>query len=58
MVHHDNQWEKIIHVAVFAHNTKATIGVMPFETWMGRRARLPIDLVIPTPGYRFETENK
>ena len=44
----------------FAYNTKAnaTTAITPFEAWMGRRARLPIDMVIPTPGYRFETENE
>ena len=49
----DHQWLTIIRVAVFAYNTKAnaSTGVTPFEMWMGHRARLTIDMVLPTPGY-------
>ena len=48
----DREWPKIIRVAVFAYNTKANSSteVTPFEAWMGRRAKLPIDMVLPTPG--------
>ena len=56
----DREWPKIIRVAVFAYNTKAnsSTGVTPFEAWMGRRAKLPIDMVLPTPGYRYENEQE
>ncbi len=58
MDRHNDRWDQIIHLATFAYNTKASAatGVTPFEAWMGRKARLPIDLVLPTPGYRFTNE--
>ena len=39
-------------MACFAYNTKVnqTTGVSPFEAWMGRKAKMPIDLIIPHPG--------
>ena len=42
-------------MATFAFNTKvnSSTGVTPFEAWMGRPAKLPIDLVIPTPDQQW-----
>ena len=42
-------------MATFAYNTKvnATHGLTPFEAWMGRAAKLPIDLVVPTPDRQY-----
>ena len=47
----DAGWSRFLPMATFAFNTKvnATTGVTPFEVWMGRAAKLPIDLVVPTP---------
>ena len=56
----DRDWESYIPMCCFAYNTKinSTTGLTPFEAWMGRPAKLPIDLVIPTPQrvYGDETE--
>ena len=30
----------------------------PYEAYMGRRARLPIDLVLPVPGHQFTNEHE
>ena len=42
-------------MATFAYNTKvnATTGLTPFEAFIGRPARLPIDLVVPTPDRQY-----
>ena len=47
----DAGWSRFLPMATFAYNTKvnATTGLTPFEVWMGRAAKLPIDLVVPTP---------
>ena len=47
----DAGWSRFLSMATFAFNTKvnASTGVTPFEGWMGRAAKLPIDLVVPTP---------
>ena len=47
----DAGWSRFLPMATFAYNTKvnASTGVTPFEVWMGRAAKLPIDLVVPTP---------
>ena len=54
------EWPKIIRIAVFAYNTKANTltEVTPFETWMGCQARLPINMVLPTPGYHYENKQE
>ena len=32
------------------------MGVTPFEAFIGRPARLPIDLILPTLGKKYETQ--
>ena len=56
----DRDWEAYIPMCCFAYNTKinSTTGVTPFEAWMGRPAKLPIDLVIPTPQRVYGDENE
>ena len=51
----DAGWARFLPMATFAFNTKvnATTGMTPFEAWMGRTAKLPIDLIIPTPDTRW-----
>ena len=53
----DPGWERYLPMACMAYNSKvhSSTGQTPFLAWMGREARLPIDLVIPTPNQRFET---
>ena len=59
MSREDTGWERFVATAVFAYNTKtnATTGVTPFEAFIGRPARLPIDLVVPTPDRKYATED-
>ena len=51
----DAGWSRFLPMATFAYNTKvnATHGLTPFEVWMGRAAKLPIDLVVPTPDRQY-----
>ena len=51
----DAGWARFLPMATFAFNTKvnSTTGMTPFEAWMGRPAKLPIDLVIPTPDHKW-----
>ena len=53
----DPGWYKYLPMACLAYNTKVskTTGVTPFEAWMGRPCRLPIDLILPQPQRRYET---
>ena len=47
----DKSWERFLSLACMAYNTKfnASTGISPFEAWMGRKAKLPINLVVPLP---------
>ena len=56
----DKSWDRFIPMATLAYNTKvnATTGVTPFEAWMGRAPRLPIDVIIPSPEKRYATEDQ
>ena len=51
----DAGWSRFLPMATFAYNTKvnASHGLTPFEVWMGRAAKLPIDLVVPTPDRQY-----
>ena len=51
----DAGWSRFLPMATFAYNTKvnATTGLTPFEAFIGRPARLPIDLVVPTPDRQY-----
>ena len=59
MQREEKSWDRYISTACFAYNTKVneTSGVTPFEAWMGRPAKLPIDLVLPTPQKRYDNES-
>ena len=54
----DRSWHRYTDIAAFAYNTKVneTTGVTPFEAFIGRPARLPIDLILPTPERKYETQ--
>ena len=56
----DRNWESYIPMCCFAYNTKinSTTGVTPFEAFLGRPAKLPIDLVIPAPQKVYGDENE
>ena len=53
----DPGWLKVAPLATLAYNTKvhSTTGVSPFEAWYGRRARLPVDLIMQTPDKQYDT---
>ena len=44
-------------MATLAYNSKchSSTGQTPFLAWMGREAKLPIDLIVPTPHQQYET---
>ena len=45
------QWDRYLKAAVLAYNTKIheTTGLTPYYVTFGREAKLPLDIVIPTP---------
>ena len=51
----DKSWERLLSMACLAYNTKAnaTTGISPFEAFLGRRAKLPIDLIVPIPDKQY-----
>ena len=53
----DREWSKYVPAMVMAYNTKvnSATGVTPFFATFGREARLPVDLVLPTPGEEERT---
>ena len=52
----DPNWFRYLGMATLAYNTKVnvTTRVTPFEAWFGRRCRMPLDLILPTPQRRFD----
>jgi dUTPase len=55
----EKSWDKYLPAACFAYNTKVheTTAITPFEAFFGRAARLPIDLVIPTPDRVYPSQS-
>ena len=55
----DREWSKYVPAMVMAYNTKvnSATGVTPFFATFGREARLPVDLVLPTPDEDERTIN-
>ena len=53
----DPGWERVLPMATLAYNSKchSSTGQTPFLVWMGREARLPIDIIVPTPQQQYET---
>ena len=51
MEREDPEWDRYVKAAVLAHNTKVhdSTGLTPFFIHFGREAKLPVDLVIPSP---------
>ena len=58
MVREDTSWQDYIDVTASGYNTKINeaTNVTPFEAFIGRLAKLPIDLILPTPERRYEDE--
>ena len=56
----DPEWEAVLPMALLAYNTKvnSTTGVTPNEAWLGREAKIPLDLILPQPDERFGTVNE
>ena len=52
----DPGWLKVISLSCLAYNSKVhtTTKISPFEAFFGRRARLPIDLIMRTPDKRYD----
>lgn len=53
----DIDWLRILPMAVLAYNSKvhSSTKITPFEAWFGRRARLPLDLILTTPEPNFKS---
>ena len=51
MEREDLEWDRVLPTCVFAYNTKvhSSTGLTPFFMNFGREARLPIDLILPSP---------
>ena len=55
----DKSWERFVSTACFAYNTKvqATTNLTPFEMFLGRKPKMPIDLIIPLPDQEYANED-
>ena len=55
----DKEWSRYLPAMVMAYNTKvnASTGMTPYYATFGREARLPVDLILPTPGEEPQTLN-
>ena len=55
----DKEWARYLPAMVMAYNTKvnSSTGVTPYYATFGREARLPVDLILPTPGEEPQTMN-
>lgn len=51
---HVSSWDRVLPTAEFAYNSsvKRSTGVSPFQAYIGRQPRKPIDLVPLPPAYR------
>ena len=58
MAHGEKNWTLFLGMAAFAYNTKIndTTNLSPFEVFIGRPARLPINLVLPVPQQTYQNE--
>ena len=56
----DKGWSKILRTACFAYNTKVctATGLTPFEAFFGRQAKVPLDIVLPTPQEQYTSGNQ
>ena len=55
----DTQWDLHLPAITLAYNTKVcdATGVTPSLAFLGREAKLPIDLILRTPDIEFETQD-
>ena len=55
----DTEWDQHLAAITLAYNTKVnqSTGVTPSLAFLGREAKLPVDLVIRTPDAEFETQD-
>ena len=58
MARGEKNWTLFLGMAAFAYNTKIhdSTNVSPFEVFLGRAARLPIDLILPLPQQGYQSE--
>ena len=54
----EKSWQQYIDTVAFTYNTKINKAthLKPFKVFIGRPAKLPIDLIIPKPQNRYENE--
>ena len=52
----DPQWIKLLPLAALAYNTRvhSSTGISPHEAFLGRPARLPLDLILQTPSQKYD----
>ena len=55
----DTEWDQHLPAITMAYNTKTcqATGVTPSLAFLGREAKLPVDLIIRTPDAEFETQD-
>ena len=55
----DKEWEDHLGAITLAYNTKVNVatGVTPSLAFLGREAKLPVDMIIQTPDVGFPTPN-
>ena len=55
---YEKSWQHYIDTAAFAYNTKINEATLmtTFEAFIGRPAKLPINLIMPTPEKRYKNE--
>ena len=60
MERQERNWDRYVSMACLAYNSKinSTTGVSPFEAWMGRAPRLPLDIIIPKPQKNYQNEDE
>ena len=55
----DKSGERFVSTTCFAYNTKVqtTTNLTPFEMFLGRKLKMPIDLIIPLPDQEYANED-
>ena len=55
----NKSWERFVSTACFTYNTKVqtTTNLTPFEMFLGRKPKMPIDLIIQLPDQEYANED-